>query len=374
MRIAIVNEAYFKDTGIPTHIRAYVSELTRLGNNVSIFATDTKESDNNELLSFITVRKTHRALFKMLLFFRAIRTYLKTNKVDVIHVHDSVAFMSCWLAGKIYKIPVVATCHGTVYQRNIAIDYRLRLKVLYKITDRLVALLSTRIVAISKEVRDVLIKIGAKDTSIIIIPGIYEKAVFSIVDKPKEFTSGKKTCLFVGALRPIKGVEHLIDAIPEVVRTIKNIELLLIGPGECDYKKKVLSKIDTLGMAQYIKYIGHVTKKELPDYYRKADLFILPSINEPQGLVVLEAMSFALPVVASNVGGIPDMINDGVNGLLIPSGDAIATAQAIIKILSDKLVYEVCSRGAWAYMKNDPSGKRVIDLISLYEDVLQCAR
>lgn len=370
MNIAIINEVYWRDRGIPNHIRAYVNELKKRNVNIAVFATDVKRKDNISSLQFIPIKKTHHILYKIFLFYRELKEFIADKKIDVMHVHDSVAFIACFLIRKRYGIPVVFTCHATVYQKNGDVDYSLRRKILYRITDKIFTLFSNRLIAISTEIRDILLRIGAKKKKIVLIPGLLNRDIFTSLSEPKILNGSIKKALFVGGFRPIKGIDYLIKAIPEVKKRINEFELILAGSSTENDKNRIRDLAVSLGINDNIKILGFIPQENLKDIYRGANIFVLPSLNEAQSLVVLEAMSHALPIVASNVGGIPDVIKDGENGLLVKPGNSESIAEAIIRLLTNKDLYKRCSNGAVEYMKTYPREQYINNLIKVYDSTI----
>ena len=144
----------------------------------------------------------------------------------------------------------------------------------------------------------------------------------------------KDKILFVGALdkaHNFKGLEVLMSAIAKI--DDKKLKLIVVGGGNLlDYYKKLAQN---LGITARVEFIGTVDDDSLPNYYRNADLLVLPSINKHEafGLVLLEAMASGIPVIASDLPGVRKVFNDGAEGLLAKTGDAYDVAEKIKKIL-----------------------------------------
>lgn len=171
--------------------------------------------------------------------------------------------------------------------------------------------------------------------------------------------------LFVGRLIRLKGIEYLIQAMPQVIATCPNTRLVLVGEGEEGPRLRALAR--SLGLDGRITFAGGRAHDEVIGYMRAADVFVLPSLVESFGIVLVEAMSCGLPVVASNVMGIPTLIEDGVNGLLVPPGDARALGGAIRRVLADPPASAAMAR-ANARKASDYAMPRIVDLfLSLWE-------
>ena len=150
----------------------------------------------------------------------------------------------------------------------------------------------------------------------------------------------KRIILFVGQIRESKGIHILIKALNIVKQKVPDIILLCIGespsPKNNKYYLFLKKLIKKLGLEQSVKFLGSIPFEQLISTYSIADLFVLPSLSyEYQGIVLLEAMSSNVPVVASDSGGIPDMIIDGKNGLLFKNGDYIELSDKMIEILEN---------------------------------------
>ena len=135
----------------------------------------------------------------------------------------------------------------------------------------------------------------------------------------------------VARLEAEKGHRTLVDAWPEVLAAVPNAWLLIVGEGS--ERDALEAEAATLGVSDRVVFTGR--REDVPAVTAALDVAVLPSYREAQGLSVLEAMALSRPVVASRVGGIPEMIEDGVSGLLVPPNDCTALAAAIIRLLKD---------------------------------------
>jgi glycosyltransferase involved in cell wall biosynthesis len=144
----------------------------------------------------------------------------------------------------------------------------------------------------------------------------------------------------VARLEPEKGHATLLAAWPEVVRRCPTAYLLIVGEGS--QRGPLEASARALGIADRVVFTGR--RDDVPAVTAALDVAVLPSYREAQGLVVLEAMALGRPVVASNVGGIPEMIDDGVSGLLVPPEDPAALAAAIVRLLTDHPFADLLAR------------------------------
>jgi hypothetical protein len=147
---------------------------------------------------------------------------------------------------------------------------------------------------------------------------------------------GGDMVLYTGRLAAVKGTVPLLASIPMVQQRCPQARFVLAGPWQMpdSPQKWGLERSSELG-DQAVTWLGHVPWRKLMDCYRRASLFVMPSYYETFGISCLEAMAFGLPVVATRAGGLPEVVEDGVTGLLVPSGDSAALADAICRLLAD---------------------------------------
>ena len=150
---------------------------------------------------------------------------------------------------------------------------------------------------------------------------------------PEEYgmEAGSQIVGVVARLEPEKGHPTLLEAWPAVLRAVPDVYLLVVGEGS--RRDALEAQARELRIAHRIVFTGR--RDDVPAVTAALDVAVLPSYREAQGLTILEAMALSRPVVASNVGGIPEMIADGVTGLLVPPHDAAALTAAIVRLLTD---------------------------------------
>ena len=136
----------------------------------------------------------------------------------------------------------------------------------------------------------------------------------------------------VGSLVKHKGVQTLIKALGR----LKDLDLRCTFAGSGPEENRLRALARDMGVAHKCRFKGFLPRMSLGDFYRWADVFVCPSLDDAQGVVNLEALSQGCPVVASRVGGIPDMVKHGVNGLLVPPNDPERLALAIRRVCTDR--------------------------------------
>jgi len=142
--------------------------------------------------------------------------------------------------------------------------------------------------------------------------------------------------LFLGQLSPHKGPDVLVRAMPEIIKRVPNVETVFVGTGPLRSELERLAC--RLRVDSYVRFVGYVDDSLKALFYHASDIFVLPSTmtSESFGLVNLEAMACGLAIIASNIGGIPDVVKDGENGLLVPPKDPKALAETTVRLLQDE--------------------------------------
>ncbi len=299
-------------------------------------------SSNNEHL--VTITKS-RGLFSRVL--NAIRFHLQAFKelkealktADLVHVHagDKIGFWAAWFKRK-YGYKLLYTEHWAIFDSSTPDAYEKRnawfrfyMKWLWKKTD-LVASISTKLYHSMEEKY-------AVSKPHMIFPNVLDQA-FEKVEKnslpKKKSTKDVVTLLHISNFEVRKNITELIDAVNNLIRIGKKLRLILIGAGSETFSDCV---------SENIVLLASMTAQQLTEYYRLADAFILPSDAENSPCVISEALSFGLPVIATDVGGISEMIN-AKNGLLIPrfqtqNEKENKISEAILEFLSKSQTFDL---------------------------------
>jgi len=222
--------------------------------------------------------------------------------------------------GKAYAIPCFVQCEG--------IDV-LALPLWFKKTlGYFVTKYATEIISATKDMAKKLAQDYGKEDVAIIENGV-DFSEFKNA-KARELPYRKPRVIFVGRIDENKGVEYLIKAFLHVRKNKKSASLLIVGDGPL---KKRLE--NNYGSMDDVHFLGRIPHEEIPEYLAACDLFVLPSIIEGQGLVLMEALASGLPVIASDLRGISELIIDGENGMLTKAGDENELAEKMELILDD---------------------------------------
>ena len=291
---------------------------------------------------------------------------IKKEDINLIHSHWIIPQ---GLIGAVIRlitgIPHIVSIHGT----DIHLIHSHR--VAYPLI-KIISLYSNYITTNSSYTYRLLMDIihQRKSNTCIIPMGIFPDEYYSNLNIDKK----EKTILFIGRLIAWKGVNHLIAAMNEVILRVHNVQLKIIGNGPARAELKQLTRM--MKISSHVQFLDNIDRGQLLLHYKKADLFVLPSITvdgqtEGLGVVLLEGMASGVPVIGSNTGGIPDIIDDGVNGLLVPPGDPEALASAIMKILNNHELAEKFAQEGLRTVKERFSWDKISDqFIEIYQEVL----
>jgi glycosyltransferase involved in cell wall biosynthesis len=176
--------------------------------------------------------------------------------------------------------------------------------------------------------------------------------------------------LYTGRLAPVKGTLPLLDAVGEVRKTLRDARFVLAGPWQMPDKPERWGLQPANAESQGLLWLGHVPWQKLADWYRAAAVFVMPSYYETFGIACLEAMAFGLPIVATTAGGLPEVVEDGVTGLLVPPGDAHALAAAILRLLHDADLRQRLGQAGRARVLREFTVDCVVErTVAVYRDV-----
>ena len=321
-----------KNKNVETDIftSSYCGRKSEISNNINVFRFRyffKKWEKLSHDMSVPEKLKSNRLYFFVLPFFMifgmiSAHFYAKKNDFDVIHVHFPFPLALFGIAMKKHsKKPLVMTCHGS--EVNMA-KKNFVFRMIFKRMLRHADFITVNSTFMKNEVEKII-----PDKNIEIIPmgaGIGDISEKGTIKKEQ---SAKTTILFVGRLIEVKGVKHLIDAVKML--DPDKFELHIAGDGP---EREKLEK----SASPNVIFHGYQTGKNLEELYRKADIFVLPSIvdsagyTEGLGTVLLEAANFSVPLIGTNVGGIPDIIINGKTGLLVPQKDPEAISEAVKKL------------------------------------------
>ncbi len=258
------------------------------------------------------------ALWKLVKIFRQ-------WNIDIVHVNDYWWAPLAYLAAKICRIPVV------VHIRQQIEPVRIKQYWLDK---------PDYLLPVSKDIENVVLSMAVTPSHVHVTYSGIDLDRFCHAESQYEIRQRyglKEDQLIIGTvanLFPRKGYEYLLEALVEVKDSIPNISCFIVGEGATSYKKTLVQLVEKLGLNSNVIFAGF--QKNVNQFVNVVDVFVVPSIMEGFGIVLLEAMALRQAIVACRVGGIPEVITDGVTGILVPPKDSNALAKAIVGLITDE--------------------------------------
>ncbi len=279
------------------------------------------------------------------------RNLTKNNQVfesDIFELHNNSAYgFPAALQKRGMSKPLVHLIHGTLadeYEQGKKGAQSLRGRLANYVMkqqakqEKAIAQNADVIVTISKYSQaKILEHYGIAEEKIRIVPNGVDIEKFQpsdMVAAKKQFNLGQDpTILFIGSLTPRKGLPYLVEAAKTVVKQQANAKFLLVGSGPL--KKQIADSVASAGLSGNFVFYGNMPHNQLASIYNAADVFVLPSLQEGQGIVLLEAQACGKPVVAFGVGGAKEAVKGGESGFLLELGDTEGLADRLLKLLAD---------------------------------------
>ncbi len=261
--------------------------------------------------------------------------YLRQQKPDLVHTQLEFATVLGSVGSWLLRIPNTATLHtldnpqkGTSHWRN-------------ELSWACMRLFSTKLIAVSNSTRDHLIKYGRIQPQKIITmyngidPSNFKPVSGDIRDaKRKELGIPDNAFLIltVAVLREAKGIQFMLKAMTNIIRSLPNAHYLIVGTG--DYESALKNEVETSHLEHQVTFAGQ--RPDIPEILSISDLFVLPTLIDALPTVLIEATAAGKSIVASNVGGVPEIVENEVNGLLVQPGDPAQLEKACLLLAQDQ--------------------------------------
>lgn len=261
---------------------------------------------------------------------------VKKINPDIVHIQTIFLALSGLLIKKFLHKPYV------VYGRGSDVYFSWRFK---NLISKPILKNADAVIALTEDMKREVQKIY--DREVFVIPnGIdlerFENLSKEVSRKRLKIKEAEKIIIFVGGLRPVKGVKYLIEAMKIVMDKNENTSLFIVGDGE--ERGYLESLVRNLNIERYVTFIGKVPNEDIPEYMVASDVFVLPSLSEGFPVTVVEAMASGLPIVATNVRGLPEIIKSGEKGFLVESKNANEIAEKVLLLLEDDVLRERISK------------------------------
>ena len=345
--------------GISTHVYHLSRALVERGTSVRVITCDFPNAPSEEIIDGVSVSRVDSGRVpesNFLLWIYHLNSQMisktielfETERFDLIHAHDWVVGRAAVELKNRLGLPLISTIHATEIGRGGSLDGEYRRKV--RDIERLLVEQSDGIICCSNYMLDHIQHVlGAVKTKVRVIPNGVESSRFNGGRQPQLILAGipedRKIILYVGRIVREKGIFTLLDALEKLRKQGKDVSLVFVGEGPLkeDLAKEVLRR----KLNDRVTLAGFVDEKKLVSLYNSSDVFVLPSHYEPFGMVVLEAMASRIPVVVSDVGGLSEIVEDGVTGVKVPAYNPSALAEGILRVLEDRELSEQLKENAY---------------------------
>lgn len=293
---------------------------------------------------------------------RRLKNYIRDNNIRILHTHNYKSDTLGVLAAKWAGIPIVATAHGFT-----GIDQKVNL---YEKWDRwLLRRLFDRVIVVSDKV----LPNVAKEKKYVIANGL-DLAKFARGGTGRAaarhrfgFADDELVIATAGRLSREKNQALFIEAAADLTKQFPGVKFLIVGNGP--EEKNLRRQVNEMGLGENVIFAGLVT--DMPAVYQAIDIFALTSLTEGVPLTILEAMAAEVPVVATKVGGIPELIRDGQTGLLAAPEDRDDLVAKFSRLIKDAPLRLQLSRSALNFVKAHYSKERMArDYAKVYEEIL----
>lgn len=286
---------------------------------------------------------------------------VRQERIDVIHAHTRVSQVAAFFASRITGVPYVTTCHGY---------FKVRLRKVFDTWgDKVIAISE----AVAAHLED---DLGVKSQRVAVIYSGVDADRFS-----KDYSSGEIQSLkdslglgpgpvigTIGRLSPVKGHAFLIQSMAEIVSRLSEAQCLIVGDGpEYNLLKNLAG---SLGIEDSVRFVS--SNPDTHKFLSVMDVFVFPSVKEGLGIALLEALASGRPCVASDVGGISNIIKNGHNGILVPARDPGSIAGAAIGLINDRARARLLGQRARETVKETFTLDGMADkVLHLYEEVIK---
>ena len=336
-------------------------ELTRQGHQALVISNGGRlvEKLESHGAKHIKLSVHKKSLFSILANIPKVTKILQQEQVDIVHARSRVPALIAFLACRRTGTNFVTTCHGYYNQHSFS---------------RVMGWGKRVIVSSGVIAQHMGEDFGVPGERLRLIPRGVDLEEFEFHQKT---TDGKQrvnefTVGVIGRLTPIKGHQYFLQALSKVIRVLPQARALIVGdisPGKEKYKEELQMLVRRLSLEGYVEFIGWA--KDIPRIFSRLDILVLPTVTqEAFGRVLIEAGACGVPVIASRVGGVVDIIQDGVNGILVQPQDSVDLAAAITRLFKEPQLAQKLVLAARKNVEENFSLKQMAErTIRVYEEV-----
>ena len=379
MNVGIFNDTYTPTIdGTVTSVEMLYQELRRLNHNPIVIAPAYpayQDKAEQQVIRIRSIKVPANPDYRIALPFSIFDYYrIKNFRLDVVHTQTPLPMpiaTFAFLLAKRFKAPFFYTFH-TLYSKYV--EYITGGKIITpQRAERFIRItcnLSDGVVAPSPEMKDMLLSYGVR-TRIKVIPTGINAKIFLSDDGSEVFIQHRlkrdiKVLLFAGRLCVQKNLLFLLRAFKRIAAHYPAVHLFLAGDGI--QRKELEQFVLDQHIEHQVTFLGFLNRIELIKYYRAASVFVISSLTETQGLVILEAMLNDTPVVAVNAMGIPSTVTHGVDGFLTEKSD-LEFAFKVLELLRNDTLREKMASNARKNAMGKSAEKMAAEIVNLYEDI-----
>ena len=340
--------------GLARHVQPLSEELVRQGHEVTVITQSGQGSSTEEVKNGVKIVRVNQPLvnatdftssilqinFEMIMAAGAL--VLQGQDFDIIHGHDWLVIQAARALKHQLKIPLLMTIHATEQGRNHGIWNEMQRYI--NDLEWLSCYEAWRVIVCSDymkhEIQN-LFQVPRDKIDIIengVSPDEFQTTKVPAGFKKKYAHPNEKIVFFVGRLVQEKGVQVLVRAIPEILSQYSQVKFVIGGKGPKLEELKAQAK--HLGVADRCYFTGFISDEDRNNLYRICDLAVFPSLYEPFGIVALEGMAAEAPVLITDVGGMGEIIEDGVDGIKIAPNSPHELAQGVLRVLKNPALGE----------------------------------
>lgn len=280
---------------------------------------------------------------------------------DVIHAHDWLVAYAAKTLKHAYSTPMIATIHATEAGRNSGIQGETQKYI--NDTEWMLTYEASEVIVNSNYMKNELQRLfGLPFEKINVVPNGVNLNLFNGVERDYDFRrqyamDNEKIILFMGRLVYEKGIQHLIAAMPKILDNYHDAKLVIAGKG--GMIDELRAQVEYLGLGNKVYFTGYLSSKNVQKMYKCADIAVFPSTYEPFGIVALEGMLSGAPVVVSDIGGLNEIVDHGVNGMKSYAGNPNSLADSILALLFDHKLCDSIAKNAKAKVKAEYNWNKI---------------
>ena len=298
--------------------------------------------------------------------------FARSHRIQLIHAHGVSGAFYARIVAFLSEIPLITTYHIAITSITDIPKWK---KFLYTVADRLMSSIDKQIVVVSRALKRQLVQIAKfKNSKIQVLYTGIDADAYGLIDrhtarnrlnlKPTDHVIG-----YIGRMSHEKGVHTLLEALQILAKKQKKITAIIAGDGP--FRETLIKQATDKGLLKICLFLGQ--RQDIPDILPALDLLTIPSLTEGLPQILLEAMASSVPVIASNVGGIPEVVQNGITGIIVSPENPATLARAMDRMLFDKaMAKQMGEAGRWAVEQHFSAEQMVNGMVGIYKKSANC--